>query len=151
MVRSDGVVGRQRSLSIAAGQAKFLVTNDWILVVSGVGGDYDDAARARPNSHERLSQRHPRVQMSSLAQRVGRNPLPAGTLAVGAGLVLAGVAQYGFLAVSARALGPAHYSPLATFWALLFVCGPGFFLPLEQEVGRALSARRALGQGAGRW
>jgi O-antigen/teichoic acid export membrane protein len=85
--------------------------------------------------------------MSSLAQRVGRNPLPEGTLAVGAGLVLAGVAQYGFLAVSARALGSAHYAPLATFWALLFVCGPGFFLPLEQEVGRALSARRALGQG----
>ena len=53
--------------------------------------------------------------MSSLAQRVGRNPLPEGTLAVGAGLVLAGVAQYGFLAVSARALGSAHYAPLATF------------------------------------
>jgi len=30
--------------------------------------------------------------MSSVAQRVGRNPLPEGTLAVGAGLVLAGVA-----------------------------------------------------------
>ena len=30
-LRSDGVVGRQRSLSIAAGQGRFLVTNDWIL------------------------------------------------------------------------------------------------------------------------
>ena len=29
--RSDGVVGPRRSLSITAGQAKFLVTNDWIL------------------------------------------------------------------------------------------------------------------------
>ncbi len=76
-----------------------------------------------------------------------RNPLPEGTLSVGAGLVIAGLAQYGFLAVSAHALGPGRYTPLANFWSLLFVCGPGFFLPLEQEVGRALSARRARGEG----
>ncbi|HYL70510.1 MAG TPA: hypothetical protein VEY89_04320 [Candidatus Dormibacteraeota bacterium] len=85
--------------------------------------------------------------MSASARRLRRNPLPEGTASVGAGLVIAGLAQYGFLAVSSHALGPARYSPLANFWALLFICAPGFFLPLEQEVGRALSARRARDQG----
>lgn len=78
---------------------------------------------------------------------MARVPLPQGAIAVGVGLVLAGLSQYGFLAIAAHALGKTRYAPLATFWALLFVCAPGFFLPLEQEVGRALAARRARGQG----
>jgi len=49
--------------------------------------------------------------------------------------------------VSARALGAERYSALSVLWALTFLVGPGVFLPLEQEVGRALSARRAHGQG----
>src|SRR3954462_701999 len=32
---------------------------------------------------------------------------------------------------------------------MIFLAGPGFFLPLEQEVSRALSARRTLGTGTG--
>src|SRR5204862_255530 len=32
---------------------------------------------------------------------------------------------------------------------LVLLAGPGFFLPLEQEVSRALAARRALGTGTG--
>jgi O-antigen/teichoic acid export membrane protein len=55
--------------------------------------------------------------------------------------------QYGFLVVAARALGTARFAPLSVFWALLFVCGPGFFLPLEQETGRAIAARRVRGLG----
>ena len=55
--------------------------------------------------------------------------------------------QYGFLVVAARALGQAKFAPLSVFWALLFVCGPGFFLPLEQETGRAIAARRVRGEG----
>ncbi len=78
-----------------------------------------------------------------------RNPLPKGTLSVGVGLLLAGFCAYGFLSVAARALGRQNYAPLATFWGLLFVCGPGFFFPLEQEVGRALAARRARHEGGG--
>ncbi|MFN2568536.1 MAG: lipopolysaccharide biosynthesis protein [Candidatus Dormibacteria bacterium] len=78
-----------------------------------------------------------------------RNPLPEGTLSVGVGLLLAGFCAYGFLSVAARALGRQNYAPLATFWGLLFVCGPGFFFPLEQEVGRALAARRARHEGGG--
>ncbi len=78
-----------------------------------------------------------------------KNPLPEGTLAVGAGFVVSGVTAYGFLAISARALGPSRYAPLGVLWALMFVAGPGFFLPLEQEVGRALADRRAHGVGGG--
>ena len=73
--------------------------------------------------------------------------MPKGMISVGGGLVVSGVCGYGFLAIAARALGPVCDAPLATYWALLFVAGPGFFIPLEQEVGRAVSARRARGLG----
>ena len=85
--------------------------------------------------------------MSAAARISARVPLPQGAIAIGIGLVVAGLSQYGFLAIAAHALGTQRYAPLATFWALLFVCAPGFFLPLEQEVGRALAARRARGEG----
>jgi O-antigen/teichoic acid export membrane protein len=77
----------------------------------------------------------------------GRNPLPAGTLAVGTGLVLSGITSYGFLAISSHALGAQRYTPLSVLWALVFLAAPGLFLPLEQEVGRAISARRVRGLG----
>jgi len=75
------------------------------------------------------------------------NPLPTGAVSVGVGLLVGGLAQYGFLSVVTHALGATRAAPLATFWALLFIAGPGFFLPLEQEVSRALAARRAQGLG----
>ncbi|MGH7685317.1 MAG: hypothetical protein ACREN2_00625 [Candidatus Dormibacteria bacterium] len=85
--------------------------------------------------------------MSVPKRLISRVPLPPGTIVVGLGLVLSGLSQYGFLSVASHALGKTLYAPLSTFWALLFVCAPGFFLPLEQEVGRALAARRARGEG----
>lgn len=78
-----------------------------------------------------------------------RNPLPEGTIAVGVGLLIAGVTSYGFLAVSKRALGADAYAPLALLWTLVFLIGPGFFLPVEQEISRALAERRARGVGGG--
>jgi O-antigen/teichoic acid export membrane protein len=83
----------------------------------------------------------------TLLDRLRRLPLPTGTIPVAIGLGLAGLMQYGFLAVASRALGPVRLAPLSVFWALLFVCGPGFFLPLEQETGRAIAARRVRGEG----
>ena len=82
-----------------------------------------------------------------LLDRLRALPLPVGTIPVAIGLGLAGLMQYGFLVVAARALGTARFAPLSVFWALLFVCGPGFFLPLEQETGRAIAARRVRGEG----
>ena len=77
------------------------------------------------------------------------NPLPEGTFTVGSGLVIAGIASYLFLAISARALGPDLFAPLSVMWVITFLAGPGFFLPVEQEVTRALAHRRANGVGGG--
>jgi O-antigen/teichoic acid export membrane protein len=83
----------------------------------------------------------------TLLDRLRKLPLPVGTIPVAIGLGLAGLTQYGFLIVAARALGQARFAPLSVFWALLFVAGPGFFIPLEQETGRAIAARRVRGEG----
>jgi O-antigen/teichoic acid export membrane protein len=76
-----------------------------------------------------------------------RNPLPTGTAAVGVGLIVAGMSAYGFLFVADKALSKAQYSPLGVLWSLVFLAGPGLFLPLEQEISRALAERRARGKG----
>lgn len=78
-----------------------------------------------------------------------RNPLPEGTLSVGVGLLLSGVTAYGFLVLSARALGPEEYAPLGLLWTAMFLVGPGMFLPVEQEVSRALAERASRQQGGG--
>jgi O-antigen/teichoic acid export membrane protein len=51
--------------------------------------------------------------------------------------------------VTGRALGPERYSSLSGRWTLVFFAAPRFHFPLEQEVSRAVSARRALGIGGG--
>jgi O-antigen/teichoic acid export membrane protein len=76
-----------------------------------------------------------------------RNPLPTGTAAVGLGLMVAGISAYGFLFVADKALSKSAYSPLGVLWSLVFLVGPGMFLPLEQEISRALAGRRARGEG----
>jgi O-antigen/teichoic acid export membrane protein len=76
-----------------------------------------------------------------------RNPLPTGTLAVGVGLLVAGLSAYGFLIVADIPLSEVEYSPLSALWSLVFLAGPGLFLPLEQEISRALAERRARGEG----
>ena len=60
-----------------------------------------------------------------------------------------GVTAYVFFVVTGRALGPERYSSLSVLWTLVFFAAPGFLFPLEQEVSRAVSARRALGIGGG--
>src|SRR4051812_15844664 len=67
---------------------------------------------------------------------------------VGLGLVISGIATYGFLSITKRALGEDLFAPVSLLWFLTFILAPGFFLPVEQEVGRALAHRRALGQGS---
>ena len=76
-----------------------------------------------------------------------RIPLPEGTLAVGGGLLVAGISSYAFFKVGQEALGKEHFKPIVALWFATFVLAPGFFLPLEQEMGRALAHRRALDQG----
>jgi O-antigen/teichoic acid export membrane protein len=72
-----------------------------------------------------------------------RNPLPSGTLVVGVGLLVAGLSAYAFLALTGRVLSENERAPLGALWSMVFLLGPGLFLPLEQEVSRALAERRA--------
>ena len=78
-----------------------------------------------------------------------REAVPEGTFAVGGGLMITALTTYVFLIVANQALPDKAYSGLNAFWGFIFVAGPGLFLPLEQEVGRALSHRRAQGLGGG--
>jgi O-antigen/teichoic acid export membrane protein len=77
------------------------------------------------------------------------NPLPTGTLAVGVGLVVAGITTYLFLVIAKRVLPDDGVDKLTAIWGVVFAAGPGFFLPLEQEVSRAIASRRAQGLGSG--
>jgi len=87
--------------------------------------------------------------VSSPAQpALRRAPLPEGTLPVGFALLIAGIATYAFFKVGTTALGgEEEFAPIAALWFATFSLAPGFFLPLEQELGRALSHRRASGDG----
>lgn len=62
---------------------------------------------------------------------------------------MAGISAYAFLIISNRVLGDDRAAPLGAIWAMVFTAGPGFFLPLEQEVSRAVAHRFAQGEGAG--
>lgn len=76
-----------------------------------------------------------------------RLPLPDGTLPVGLGLLINGISSYAFFKVGQEALGKDDFKPIVALWFATFILAPGFFLPLEQEMGRALAHRRALGHG----
>jgi O-antigen/teichoic acid export membrane protein len=78
-----------------------------------------------------------------------RDAVPEGTFSVGGGLMVAAATAYVFLIVANAALDNQQYSAFSAFWAFIFVAGPGLFLPLEQEVGRALAHRHAQGIGGG--
>ncbi|HEY3141631.1 MAG TPA: hypothetical protein VGJ86_10905 [Acidimicrobiales bacterium] len=66
---------------------------------------------------------------------------------VGAGLIIAGLSAFGFNAIAAHTLDKSELAPLSATWGLVFLLGPGLFLPLEQEVSRALAGRRVQGLG----
>lgn len=84
------------------------------------------------------------TELGGLGQRL-LNLLPRGASKVSVGLVLLGVSSYAFLALARRGLDDAPYSVLSVLWVLLFTVGPGVFLPLEQELGRVVASRRAMG------
>jgi len=86
------------------------------------------------------------------AQRLieaAKRPLPEGTFVVGIGLLISGLTAYGFQIIAQRALTKPEYTALNGLWVVAFILAPGFFLPLEQEVGRAIADRRVRGLGGG--
>jgi O-antigen/teichoic acid export membrane protein len=74
-------------------------------------------------------------------------PLPEGTIPVGIGLFIAGITAYAFFKVGQLALGKEDFKPIVALWFTTFALVPGFLLPVEQELGRALAHRRALNDG----
>jgi O-antigen/teichoic acid export membrane protein len=72
-----------------------------------------------------------------------------GTVPVAISTAISGLAVYGFLGVTARVLAPEDYAPLSVLWSLVFILGPGLFVPLEQEVARTVAARAVTGRLAG--
>lgn len=77
-----------------------------------------------------------------------RASLPEGTLPVAIGLFLAGFTAYAFFKVGQVALGKEHFKPIVALWFTTFALVPGFYMPIEQELGRAIAHRKALNQGA---
>ena len=67
---------------------------------------------------------------------------------IGWGLVVNGLATYGFLIVARRALGDDAYGSLAVLWGLVFIAAHGLFQPLEQELARATAERGGRGLGS---
>ena len=78
-----------------------------------------------------------------------RSTIPEGTISIGIGLLVAGLTIYIFFKIGQQALGQEKFKPLVSLWFVMFAIAPGFFLPVEQELSRAIAHRRALGQGAG--
>jgi O-antigen/teichoic acid export membrane protein len=73
--------------------------------------------------------------------------LPHGVLAIGVGLTISGLAAYVFLAIASHELAPGQYAPLAAFWSLTFLLGPGSFGILERETSRRVAVGIEHGQG----
>jgi O-antigen/teichoic acid export membrane protein len=73
--------------------------------------------------------------------------MPSGSLGLTGGLLSLGVTAYVFLLLAGHVLGDEEYAPLGVLWILVFLIAPGFLYPIEQEVSRAIAARRALGLG----
>ena len=95
-----------------------------------------------------MSHSEPTSPISTLQPtKNNRIPLPEGTLTVGVGLFIAGISAFAFFKIGQQALGQDGFKPIVAMWFIAFSLAPGFFLPIEQEVGRALSHRRALHQG----
>ena len=88
------------------------------------------------------------VAASDDSSSSSRVPLPEGTFPVAVGLLIAGLASYLFLKVGKEALGSDEaLQPITSLWVATFALAPGVFLPVEQELARALAHRRAIGVG----
>jgi O-antigen/teichoic acid export membrane protein len=78
-----------------------------------------------------------------------RSRLSGDVVGVGGGLLVLGASSYVFLTVSAHVLSPVAFSALSVLYTIVYALGPGVFLPIEQELGRALAHRRERGEGGG--
>jgi O-antigen/teichoic acid export membrane protein len=63
-------------------------------------------------------------------------------------VLAAGLLTFAFLSLAGRVLGPEGLAPVSSLWAMVFIVGPGVFLPLQQELARVLGGQRAQAGGA---
>jgi len=88
-----------------------------------------------------------RAKIATGAAKV-KGVVPDGAASVGLGIAISSIASYVFVVITLNSLDGGAKAAFSAFWAVIFVVGPGFFLPMEQEVGRAVAHRRALGDGS---
>ncbi|MEX1216926.1 MAG: hypothetical protein WEA11_00230 [Acidimicrobiales bacterium] len=88
-----------------------------------------------------------RAKFAAGAAKV-KDAVPVGTGSLGIGIALSALTGYIFVIVTLNSLDTGAKAAFSAFWAVIFVVGPGFFLPIEQEVGRAIAHRIAIGQGS---
>lgn len=74
--------------------------------------------------------------------------IPRGTFAIGSGMAIGALTGYIVVIVVNHSVGDRQYAGFGAFWSLIFVVGPGLFLPLEQEISRAISHRAARNDGS---
>lgn len=74
-----------------------------------------------------------------LRQRFG----PAAMM--GGGLLVVGIAGYGFIALTGRTLPTSSAAAVASLYLMINIIGPGVFVALEQETSRSVSATLARG------
>lgn len=77
-----------------------------------------------------------------------KEAVPEGAGSVGVGIIVSALTAYVFVIITLNSLDTGPKAAFSAFWAVIFVVGPGFFLPIEQEVGRAIAHRRAQGMGS---
>jgi len=74
--------------------------------------------------------------------------VPRGTFAIGSGMGIGAITGYIVVIAVNHSVGDRQYAGFGAFWSLIFVVGPGLFLPLEQEISRAISHRAAREDGS---
>lgn len=74
--------------------------------------------------------------------------IPEGTIPIAMGMGIGAITSYIAVILINRTVGDQSYAGFGAFWSLIFVVGPGLFLPLEQEIARAVSHRAARKDGS---
>lgn len=74
--------------------------------------------------------------------------MPTGALPIGIGLLISGFTVYAFSSLTAHVLGPKKYASISVLWSIVFVLGPGVFLPFQQLLNHEFAFRRAKHIGA---
>ncbi len=77
-----------------------------------------------------------------------KSPIPEGTISIGTGMGIGAVTAYVAVILINKTVGDQAYAGFGAFWSLIFVVGPGLFLPLEQEIARSVSHRLARRDGS---